>query len=86
MRGVNIDEQGDQVAQIVQTEIIYRDVPKADNQEFIPGAKQDLTGLSLESEQGERVSASCSEAKLGDSVCVGANTDSDHGAKLSRDG
>ena len=70
MRGVNIDEQGDQVAQIVQTEIIYRDVPKADNQEFIPGAKQDLTGLSLESEQGERVSASCSEAKLGDSVCV----------------
>ena len=83
VRGVNIDEQGNQVAQIVQTEIIYRVAPKADNQEFISGAKQDLTRLSLES---EHVSVIYAEAKLGDSVYVGVNKVSDHGAKMTRDG
>ena len=83
VRGVNIDEQGNQVAQIVQTEIIYRVAPKADNQEFISGAKQDLTRLSLES---EHVSAICAEAKLGDSVYVRVNKVSDHGAKMTEMG
>ena len=56
-RVVVLIKQCVQVAQVVQSTIIYLDAPQADNQEkdSDSGAKPDQNGLSLVSEQGRHV-------------------------------